>query len=92
MFLPDTNRKLEKSMEGVKYYWISENDFMNLLKDSEKCIALLANQSVLTIRFESNDSCIKDDTLLSLSNKLSTDIEAYQYLDYGQYLWMGYGL
>ena len=52
--------------------------------------SLLANQSVLTIRFLSNDSCIKDDTFLSLSSELSSDIEAYQYLDYGQYLWMGY--
>ena len=90
-FIPYTGyHKLEKRIKNVDYHWINESDFLYMIKDNKKCIALLANRSIPTIRFIANSTLIDDDKFLSLSSDMETDIEVYQIEDNGKIQWMGY--
>ena len=70
--------------------WINESSFLNLIKDNKRCIALLANESIPTIRFLANSYFVSDKNFLSLSGEMDTDIEVYQIEQNGNIKWMGY--
>ena len=90
-FIPFTGyRKLEKKIKNINYLWINESSFLNLIKDNKRCIALLANESIPTIRFLANSYFVSDKNFLSLSGEMDTDIEVYQIEQNGNIKWMGY--